>query len=303
MLSDIALKKELISEFASISDTADGSSLDSLKNVLARASPVLERFAGRATKSADRAMLNTYNYPFELSPSQQYDKDITESRKRHDAEDEAYMIELSKTWTPEFQAQKIQDKANEESRRARYATLMQSDDNKKVAKEAALALWYQEFCRDVDSKIATITSNPGYSSEIVEPVAKKSKPNAQTPVQTRIFLGHSFREEIVDHDVLVSNLHTQLKTAQETETKVMKTFNIRKEKARIEKAAQAAAKAAKKAGGPSPPLSKKSRAGKSDLEIKTQDHSDLELANWFKLHSIAIKAKITLLTPVGFVWF
>ena len=105
-------------------------------------------------------------------------------------------------------------------------------------------------------------------------------------------------EDVVDQDMLLLNLYSQLQTAYETESKVMKTFHTRKAKAQVEKAAIAAQKAAKKAGGHSPSPRKGLRGGKSDWDIKVHDHSDLELANWFKLHSIAIQDKITLLTPV-----
>ena len=297
MLSDTALKHQLIAELELIPDTSmTGTSLESLTNVLTRASSVLEKFKGRSTKRANEAMLNTYNYPFELSPSRQYDMDSIEHNKRHRVEEDALMAEVAKSWTSEQKAQNIQETLQQETLHARMAAQVESSRIKHEEKEGALALWYEKFCRDVDSKIATIPSNPGYSSEIVEPVAKKSKANP-TPVQIRISLGNSFREEIADHDVLVSSLYAQLKTAQEIEAKVMKTFNIRKEKAHVLKVAMAEHRAAKKEGKASV-APKKANGCKTEWDVKIQDHSDLELANWFKLHSIAIQDKITLLTPV-----
>ena len=292
MLSDIALKKELITAFASIPDTADGSSLDSLTNMLARASPVLEKFTGRATKRANEAMLNTYNYPFDLSPKEVSDNEYNETRKRRDAELKAYMAEQFKMWTPEQQSANIQEQLEEVERKAGYAAMLNLDSIKSDEKEAALATWYTEFCKAVDAKVVTLTAMTPGDSVVVEPPSKKVKVNP-TPTQIRITLGHSFKEEFVDQDVLLFNLKAQLKMSQENEARVKKTYDTRKEKAQVQKDAMAEHKAAKKQGKASV-APKKALGGKTDLVVMMQDHADLELANWFQQHAVAIKAKIAL---------
>ena len=294
MPTDIAIKKELITTFASIPDTADGSVLDSLSNMRVTAETVADKLTDRIKKRDEIELLDTVYYPFDPSPAHMVDIENAKKRKMIEDEAEVFMDHLVKTWTPEQQEERVQGKIQDAANAVSYQAQCKAEDNKRKAKEADLAAWFADFCNTIDAKIAKITANiPGYCAAIViAPPAKKSKPS--TPVEVRIAMACAFKKpESDDNAVLLSSLNSQLQTSQATEARVRKTFDTRQVKIQAQKVAK---KAAKTEGMQSMSSRKALAVHKSpgDWDAKVKDHADLEIANWFKQHALAVKAKIAL---------
>ena len=293
MSSDIAVKKGLTATFASIPDTADASFLGSLSNMRARATPIADKLALRIQKRKDHQMVSDYGYRFDPSPLEVISITDNNKRRMQDAHLEAYTTEQAKTWTPEQQAMKIHRDRENVASKARYNEYTKQKSINTDQKEVALATWFAEFCKAIDTKVDKITANiPGYCAAIVVvPPVKKTTP---TPLQVQITLAHAFKEEIIDKDTLLSNLHAQLQTAQTTETKALKTLDTRRRKNVAQRTLRNEQKVAKQEGKAFTASKQALGMIKTAHEVKTEDHVDLAFANWFQQHALAIKAKIAL---------
>jgi hypothetical protein len=293
MISDIATKKLLITTLAGTPDTADTSVLDALSNMRALATPVADKLALRLQKRDDQKMVYDYGYHFGPSPVEMINIRNANIRKLNGEGLKARMDELAKTWTPEQQVERIQKELADAATKAGYIEERKQNDIKADQKEAALNAWFADFCKTIDAKMLYVVSNiPGYVAPAsVVLVAKKTTP---TQGQVQVTLARAFKEEIIDKEAFIASLHEQLETSMKAEAKSVKTLETRKIKRVDQKNLRKEAKIAKTEGkefkAPRKPLG----FVKSDFAIKTEDHVDLEMANWFYQHAIVIKSKIAI---------
>ena len=252
-----------------------------------------DKLALRLQKRDDQKMVYDYGYHFGPSPVEMINIRNANIRKLNGEGLKARMDELAKTWTPEQQAARIQEELDAVATTAAYNELIKQNDIKADQKKAALTAWFADFCKTIDAKLVQITANiPGYVAPIVNvPVTKKTTP---TQGQVQVTLARAFKEEIIDKAEFIASLHEQLETSMKAEAKSVKTLETRKIKRVDQKNLRKEAKIAKTEGKEFKAPRRALGSVKTEFVLQTEDHVDLEMANWFYQHAIVIKSKIAI---------